>query len=298
MAQGRRYVWCGLLGLRCGGLRGSFGPMGQLGVHGLPSRGACVLVPCPLGVLAPQGVPGSVGRGVVASSGASGPLRSCFSAFLPSCILGAAAVSPSSSGACAVACVVALAVAGRGLAVRVWWWAARCSRRFPYGWKPFSPCGCTLLPLCGVRWPVGATRCGSCGVWWVLRRRGLTGVRPWGSSCVDSGWGGAGLSVVACPSCVRALVPVVAPSPLVPRPLAFPFPGLLLVSCRRVALTPVPCPCGCLPATSGPCSLPCHGPSLCPCASWSRSGVVVAEPVGRWWPMPGGEWSGARCRGV
>ena len=78
---------------------------------GLPSLGACALVPCPLGVLAPKGVPGSVGWGVVASSGALGPLRSCPSASLPSPVLGVAAVSSSSSGACAVACVVSLAVA-------------------------------------------------------------------------------------------------------------------------------------------------------------------------------------------
>ena len=57
-------------------------------------------------------VPGCVEWGVIASSGAFGPPRSCPSALLPSLILGAAAVCPSSSGACTVACVVALAVAG------------------------------------------------------------------------------------------------------------------------------------------------------------------------------------------
>ena len=72
---------------------------------GLPFLGACALV------LAPRGVPGSVGWGVLASSGALGPLRSCPSASLPSPVHGVAAVSSSSSGAGAVACVVALAVA-------------------------------------------------------------------------------------------------------------------------------------------------------------------------------------------
>ena len=78
----------------------------------LPPRGACALVLCPVGVLAPRGVPGSVRWGVVAPSGAMDPLRSCPSAFLRSRVLCAAGVSPSSSGGCALACDVALAVAG------------------------------------------------------------------------------------------------------------------------------------------------------------------------------------------
>ena len=63
---------------------------------------------------------------------------------------------------------------------------------------------------------------------------------------------GAGPSVVACSSCVCALVPTVAPSPSVPRPLVLPFPGPLVVSCPRVASPPVPCPFGRLPVTLGP----------------------------------------------
>ena len=207
-----------------------------------------------------------------------GPLRSSPSASLPSPVLGVVAVSPSSSGACAVACVVALAVAG------VVAWRLGCGGGLrgvlggsPGGCSPFFPCGCTLLPLCGVRWSVGATRCGSCGIRSVLRRRVLAGVRLRGSRGVDLGWGGAGLSVVACPSCVCALVPVVAPSPPVPRPLAFPFPGPLVVSCPRVALPPVPCPCGRLPATLGLSSPLCRGPSLCPFPSRCGGGGVVAK---------------------
>ena len=78
----------------------------------LPSLGACALVLCSLGVPLPRGVSRSVGWGVVASSGALGPLRSCPSASLLSPVLGVAAVPSSSSGACAVVCVVALAMAG------------------------------------------------------------------------------------------------------------------------------------------------------------------------------------------
>ena len=247
----------------------------------LPTLGACALVPRPLGLLASRGVPCSVGWGVMASSGALGPLWSCPSAFLPFPLLGAAAVLPSSSGACAVACLVALAVAG--VAAR----RLGCGGGLrgvlggsPRGCSPFSPCGCTLLPLCGVRWSMGATRCGWCAVRSVLQRRILAGVRPRRSCGVDSGWGGAGLSVVAFPSCVCALVPVVAPSPPMPRPLAFPFPGLLVVSCPRVALPPVPCPCGRLAATLGLSSPPCRGPSLCTFSSRCGGARALAEPVG------------------
>ena len=170
---------------------------------------------------------------------------SCPSAFLPSPVLAAAAVSPSSSGAYAVACVVAVAVAG----VVAWrlGYGVRLRGVFvapPCGCSPFSLCGCTLLPLSGVLWPVGATRCGLCGARCVLRQRVMPGVRLWGSCGVNWGRGGAGLSVVACPSCMCALVPVVAPSPPVPQPVAFPFPGLLVVSCPRVALPWCPVPVG------------------------------------------------------
>ena len=94
-------------------------------------------------------------------------------------VLGVAAVSSSSSGACAVACPVALAAA----AVVAW-------RRGRGGWlrgsilgdylgrcSPFFPCGGALLPLCGVRWSVGVSWCGSCGVRSVVRPRVLAGLR-------------------------------------------------------------------------------------------------------------------------
>ena len=179
------------------------------------------------------------------------------------------------------------------------------------GCSPFSPCGCALLPLCGVRWWVGVSWCGLCGVGSVLRRRALVGVRFRGSRGVSWGWGGAGPSVVACPSCVCALVPVVALSPSVPRPLVLPRPGPLVVSCPLVAPPPVPCPCGCLLVTFGPSSPPCRGvlsrpllfPFPCPFPSRCGGGGVGGGPAGRRWPMPGGGSSGATgggfwgCRG-
>ena len=99
---------------------------------GLPSLGACALFPCPLGVLAPRGVPWSVGWGVVVPSGVLGPILFCPSASLSSPILGVAAVSPSPSGARAVA-LFGGPCYGRGprLAVRVWWWVVQCSWPLP-----------------------------------------------------------------------------------------------------------------------------------------------------------------------
>ena len=167
------------------------------------------------------------------------------------------------------------------------------------GWcSPFSPCGCALLPLCGGGWLAGVSWCGPCGVWSVLQRRVLAGVRLRGSPGVSWGWGGADPSIVACPSCVCALVPVVALSPSVPRPLVLPLPGPLVVSCPRVAPPPVPCPCGRLPVTLGPSSPPCQG---VPCPSLvlalSLPGVVVVGWGGALrnagGPCLRGGWSGA-----
>ena len=81
-------------------------------------------------------------------------------------VLGVVAVSSSSSGACTVACVVVLDAA------RVIAWRRGCGPDmrggvfggFFGGCNPFFPCGCALLPLCGVWWSVGVSRCGSCGV--------------------------------------------------------------------------------------------------------------------------------------
>ena len=174
-------------------------------------------------------------------------------------------------------CVVALAVAG------VVVWQLGCAGGLCgvlgsslFGCSPFSPCGCTLPPLCGAWWFVGATQCGWCGVRPGLRRRVLAGVRLRGPRDVDwvGGRGGVCPSGVACPSLVCVPVPVIAPSPPVPRLLAFPFPSPQVVLCPRVVLPPVPCPCGRLPATLGLPSRPCRGPPLCPSTSGCAGGGV------------------------
>ena len=172
------------------------------------------------------------------------------------------------------------------------------SAAFSVGVAPSPRVGVPSFPCAGLSWS------GPCGVRSVLRRPVLAGVRHQGSRDVSCGWGGAGSSVVACPSCVCALVPVVALSPSVPRPLVVPLPGPFVVSCPRVALPPVPCPCVRLPVTLGPSSPPWRGvlsrtlPFPCPCpfpSRW-RGGGVGEGPVGRRWPTPGGRWSGATGR--
>ena len=63
----------------------------------------------------------------------------------------------------------------------------------------------------------------------------LGGRAPPGVARLWVGVGRGCLSVVACPCCVCALVPVVAPSPSVPRPLvlspSWPFDGFLPLHC-------------------------------------------------------------------
>ena len=200
--------------------------------------------------------------------------------------LGVAAVSSSSSGAFAVACVVALAAAedvawrrGRGCQLR----SGVLGGSFG-GCSPFLPCGCALLPLREVCWSVGVSQCGSCGVRSVVRRRVLAGVRllRWG---VGRCWS----FCFGVPFLCVGLVSVVAPSPSVPQPLIRPLPGPLTVCCLFVVWPPVPCPCGRLPATLGLSSPPCRGvlslplPFPCPCPFPSRcaGGGVGGGPVGR-----------------
>ena len=121
----------------------------------------------------------------------------------------------------------------------------------------------------GGRWSqAGAVHAASgpcCGgaSWRVCTIRGWRGVR-WG-------WGGAGPSSVACPSCLWPLVPAVAPSPSVSRPLALPFPGPWVVSCPRVVSPLVPCPVGaCLLPWASP-----HPLAAGPPFALSLPGVVV-----------------------
>ena len=92
------------------------------------------------------------------------------------------------------------------------------------------------------------------------------------------GVGGAGPSVVVCPSCVWVLVPAVISSFPAPRSLFPLLPGPLLVSCPHVVSLPVPCPYWCLPVTLGASVPPCRSvplcplPSPCPCPFPSRCG--------------------------
>ena len=87
----------GSLGPCCGGLGVPLGLVGRVGVVGLPSLGACALVPCPLGVPVPSS--GCCGRAVV----------------LFWCLCG----GPCGGG-------------GRRLAVRAWWCPVRrCSLWLP-----------------------------------------------------------------------------------------------------------------------------------------------------------------------
>ena len=157
------------------------------------------------------------------------------------------------------------------------------------GCSAFLPSGCTLLPLCGARWSVGATRCGLCVVWSGLRRRVLVGVRLRGSRRVDllGGWGNGRPSGVVCPSLVCLLAPVGVPSPPVPRLLVLPFPCFPVFPCPCVALPPVSCPCGRLPATLGLSLLPCCGPSLCPFPSRCAGGRLGGGLCGADGPCPG-----------
>ena len=94
---------------------------------GFPSLGACALVLCLLGIIAPRGVPCSVGRGVVVLSGVLGPLPFRPSACLSSPVLGVAAVSPSPPAARVV--------------VSVWW---------PLLWPGSSPGGQGVVKGCAV----------------------------------------------------------------------------------------------------------------------------------------------------
>ena len=135
---------------------------------GLPSLGACPLVPCPLGVPVSGGALGSAGWGGVVSPAWLVPLHCCLRASVSSPVLDVAAVSPFPSGVRALVPVcwpLQWKVAG----VVAW--------RLGYsgglsGALAGRLCGCSLLPLRGGRWLVGATP-----VWFVRCRFWVTAAR-------------------------------------------------------------------------------------------------------------------------
>ena len=163
--------------------------------------------------------------------------------------------------------------------MRAWWWAARrCFWRLPLSVQPLLPVWVrpsfiVWFPVAGGRervWSVRHLIRGSAGC--------VGGVRPRGSRGVRWGWGGVGLSVVACPPACAPCCPPLRPVTLRHGPCFFHIPGSSAVSCSRVVSLPVPHPCGRFPVTLGPSSPPCRGapsrplPSPCLCPFPSRCG--------------------------
>ena len=162
VAGERDLAWCSSLSLCCGGLGVPFGLVGQAGVRvvALP-RGLC---------LGPVSSEGSRPQGWAGFCGDcwGGPLGWVGSPPIPPLCLRVVPRPwcrggvPCFFGARKFLCAVALRGAIRvSLSVCI----------------PLPLCWCTLAPLCGDRWSVRATRCGSCRVRSVLRRRVLAGVR-------------------------------------------------------------------------------------------------------------------------
>ena len=239
-------MWCGSLGLCCEGQGVPFGLVGQAAVRAVALPGGLCLglvssvVPCLWGC---AGFCGLGCRDPLRCVGPPPVLSLCLLVVLrPRC---RGRVPFSLRCPCRCVRVVVLAVAGV-IALRL-----RCcgGLRGVLGGSlsarsPFSPCGCTLLPLCPAWWLVGATHCGSCGVRSGLRRRVLAGLRLRGSCGVNwvGRWGAAGPSGVACPSFVCVLVPVVAPYHQCHGPWPFLFLALrwFLAPVLRCPLCPVP----------------------------------------------------------
>ena len=155
--------------------------------------------------------------------------------------LGAVAMPSSSSGACEVALVVAgSSPGGEGVVVG-------CAAVFPVA----SSVGVARSPRAGVpSLPcVVSGGCWACaGVIRMASDSRLGGVccgraSPGVVRC-PLGVGGAGPTVVVCPSCVWVLVPAVMSSFPAPRSLPPPLPGPWVVSCSHVVSLPVPCPYG------------------------------------------------------
>ena len=78
------------------------------------------------------------------------------------------------------------------------------------------------------------------------------GVRPRESWAVWWGWGGAGATVVVCPSWVWVVAFAVVPFSSVPWSPLPPLPGSWVVSFPHVVSLPASCPCECLPSLGAP----------------------------------------------
>ena len=145
-----------------------------------------------------------------------------------------------------------------------------CAAVFPVG----SSVGVERPPLAGVP----SLPCLVSGGWWAcagvirmasdLRFGGVC----WGRASTGVvrrplGVGGAGPSVVVCPSCGWVLVPATMSSFPAPRSLFLPLPGPWVVSCSHVVSLLGPCPYGRLPVTLGASVPPYRSVPLCPLPS-------------------------------
>ena len=190
--------------------------------------------------------------------------------------------------------------------------------RWPLWWPGSSPGGEGVVVGCAAVFPVGSSvgaarspragvpslPCLVSGGWWacagVIRMASDSrfGGMCWGRPSPGVvrrplGVGGAGPSVVVCPSCGWVLVPAAMSSFLRPSPCSLPFLTLRWFPAPTLCRSQCPVPMG---ACLSPWALPCPlaGVSLsAPCPPLARAlslpGVVVAAwGGGRRWPRPGG----------
>ena len=116
----------------------------------------------------------------------------------------------------------------------------------------------------------------------------VEGVRPRKSCGFRWRWGGAGPSVVVCPSWVWVAAPAVVPSSSMPRSPLLSLPGPWVVSCPHLVSLPVPCPYGCLPLRAPlpecpllPLALPMPMPFPFPVRWWrGGGGAPMAQALG------------------
>ena len=183
-------------------------------------------------------------------------------------------------------------VSSRGPGPQPWaLWPCLCPLpvpvRWPLWWPGSSPGGEGVVVGCGAVFPVASSvglahslcagvpsipRVVSSG-WWAcaslicMASDSHFGGVCWGRASPGVvqrplGMGGAGPSVVVCPSCWWVLVPAATSSFPAPRSLFSPLPGPWGVSCAHVVSLPVPCPYGRLPVTLGASVPPCRSVPL------------------------------------